>query len=176
MHGCDDVKKKVIAGEKLEVSKLINIISGKLLIATVILAVSTVGVLPLFTGSTVSASATVLPLDMIYYGWHDTVTDQRIIAAHPLGLVSNSPAGPWHGNANINQFTSAGIKFYEYIDGGYEGSVARPIPDDLQSNLNYIMAASKAGAYGIFLDEVSDGVYTPANYSYLQPMGALAGL
>jgi uncharacterized lipoprotein YehR (DUF1307 family) len=152
------------------VLKAINRISGKLalMLAAVTLAVSAVGVLPLFTSSTVSAAAKVLPLDMIYYGWHDTATDQRIVAAHPLALVSNSPAGPWRGNANISLFTGAGINYYEYIDGGYEGSVARPIPDDLQSNLNYIAAAARAGVYGIFLDEVSDGVYTPANYSYLQ--------
>jgi hypothetical protein len=50
---------------------------------------------------------------------------------------------------------AAGIKYFEYLDGGYEGTVSRSIPNDLQSNLNYIAAADNAGAYGIFLDEVS---------------------
>ena len=44
----------------------------------------------------------------------------------------------------------AGIKYFEYLDGGYEGTVSRSIPNDLQSNLNYLMAAETAGAYGIF--------------------------
>jgi hypothetical protein len=50
---------------------------------------------------------------------------------------------------------SAGIKYFEYIDGGYEGTVSQAIPNDLQSNLNYINAIAKAGAYGVFIDEVS---------------------
>ncbi|MDP3879415.1 MAG: hypothetical protein Q8Q07_03805 [Dehalococcoidales bacterium] len=103
----------------------------------------------------VAAAPLTVPVNMIYYGWHDATVDNNIISAQPEYLVSNSPAGPWRGNASISKFTSAGIKYFEYIDGGYEGAVAQAIPNDLQSNLNYINAAAAAGAYGVFLDEVS---------------------
>ena len=139
-----------------------------LTVVSITLVLSAIGILPLATNSVVSAASTTLPINMIYYGWHDYTTDQRIINAHPQSLVGNSAAGPWRGNANISLFMSAGIKYFEYIDGGYEGTRAGYIPTDLWSNLNYIDAAARAGAYGIFLDEVSDGVWTPANYSYLQ--------
>lgn len=109
------------------------------------------------------------PISMIYYGWHDAAVDNNIINARPKYLVDNSPAGPWRGNANISKFTSAGIKYFEYIDGGYEGAVAQAIPNDLQSNLNYIDAAAAAGAYGIFLDEVSSSPST-ASLNYLQQL------
>jgi hypothetical protein len=42
------------------------------------------------------------------------------------------------------------------------------MPHDLQSNLNYIAAAAQAGAWGVFVDEVSDDVYTLADYNFLQ--------
>jgi hypothetical protein len=116
----------------------------------------------------VQAAAAPVSINMIYYGWLNNTVAQSIIDTHPTYMVANSPAGPWKGNANINQFMSAGIKYFEYIDGGYEGRVAMAIPNDLQSNLGYITAAANAGAYGIFVDEVSDGIYTTANYSYLQ--------
>jgi len=48
-----------------------------------------------------------------------------------------------------------GDKYFEYLDGGYEGTQARYVPNDLQSNLNYITAVANAGACGVFLDEVS---------------------
>ena len=122
---------------------------------------------PTATNRAAAASVTV-PINMIYYGWHNATVDYNIISAQPQFLVGNSPAGPWRGNASISLFTSAGIKYFEYIDGGYENKYSRAIPTDLQSNLNYITAAAQAGAYGIFLDEVSDGIYTAANYYYLQ--------
>jgi hypothetical protein len=142
----------------------------KILLAAVsiTLVLSGIGIPPLLTQNSVSAASTTLPINMIYYGWHDYTTDQRIINAHPQSLVSNSAAGPWRSNANISLFMSAGIKYYEYIDGGYEGTRAGAIPNDLWSNLNYIVAAASAGAYGIFVDQVSDGIWTPANYYYLQ--------
>jgi len=50
---------------------------------------------------------------------------------------------------------SAGIKYFEILDGWYEGTQACYIPNDLQSNLNYIAVMANAGAFGVFLDEVS---------------------
>jgi hypothetical protein len=61
-----------------------------------------------------------------------------------------------------------------YIDGGYEGTQSRSMPNDLQSNLNFITAAAQAGAYGIFLDEVSDGIYMTPKYNYLQQIASKA--
>jgi len=119
------------------------------------------------TGYVSGAEVTPVAIDMIYYGSNSSSTDQRIVNAMPEFLVNNSPAGPWNGDANINTFTSAGIEYFEYIDGGYEGTHPRSIPNDLQSNLKYIAAAKSAGAYGIFLDEVSDGIWTNPNYDYL---------
>ena len=112
-----------------------------------------------------AASATV-SIDLINYGGDSTAIDNTIINAHPAFIVDNSPAGPWKGNANISTFMSAGIKYFEYLDGGYEGTEPQAIPNDLNSNLNYITAAAKAGAYGIFLDEVSASP-NAASISYL---------
>ena len=99
----------------------------------------------------------VLPVSipLIYYGLFDGNEAQQIIAAHPKYLVSNSPAGPWKGDADIKKFTDAGIKYFEYLDGGYEGTLAGDIPNDLQSNLKNIQAVAAAGGYGFFLDQVS---------------------
>jgi hypothetical protein len=135
---------------------------------SVISAMAVLAVVPAGVGSKVLAGSVPVPINMIYYGWMDSTTEQAIINAHPEFLVGNSWAGPWRSNANVSKFMSAGIKYFEYIDGGYESTVWRPIPTDLASNLNYVAAAAQAGAYGIFLDEVSDGVYTAANYGYLQ--------
>jgi hypothetical protein len=105
--------------------------------------------------SRVNAASAPASINLIYYGSNSNTTDQSIINANPEYLVDNSPAGPWRGNANISKFMSAGIKYFEYIDGGYEGTVSQAIPNDLQSNLTYINAIAKAGAYGVFIDEVS---------------------
>ena len=105
--------------------------------------------------SRVNAASAPASINLIYYGSNSSTTDQSIINANPEYLVDNSPAGPWRGNANISKFMSAGIKYFEYIDGGYEGTVSQAIPNDLQSNLTYINAIAKAGAYGVFIDEVS---------------------
>jgi len=94
-------------------------------------------------------------VNMIYYGSNGNGIDRRIINTTPEYLVDNSPAGPANGDANIVEYKSVGIKYFEYLDGGYEGTQSRFIPNDLQSNLNYITAVANAGAYGIFLDEVS---------------------
>jgi hypothetical protein len=121
---------------------------------------------PIGSGNKVMAASPTVAIDMINYGTNSGGVDQTIINAHPEFLVDNSPAGPWRGDANISEFTAAGIKYFEYIDGGYEGTQARSIPNDVASNLNYITAIAKAGAYGIFLDEVSSNPNT-ASISYL---------
>jgi hypothetical protein len=151
--------KKVLSSGKLG-RAMLNIITMLALVGIFALA-------PVATNKVAAASAT-LPINMIYYGWFDAATNQRIINAHPQALVSNSAAGPWRSNADVGLFRSAGIQYYEYLDGGYENTRTGSIPTDLWSNLSYIEAAARAGAYGIFLDQVSDGVYTAANYYYLQ--------
>jgi hypothetical protein len=108
------------------------------------------------------------PFNLFYYGWFDANINAKIIDANPQYLIANSPAGVWHGNANIDVFTNAGIKYFEYLDGGYENTVAMAVPNDLETVLSCIDEISQTSAYGIFLDEVSDGIYTEANYSYLQ--------
>ncbi len=115
----------------------------------------------------VQAASPTVSINLINYAGDSTAIDNTIVNAHPAFIVDNSPAGPWKGNANINTFTAAGIKYFEYLDGGYEGTEAQAIPNDLNSNLNYITAVANAGAYGIFLDEVSDSP-SSASLSYLQ--------
>ena len=128
------------------------------IITTVTVAVTTI-VAFTFTSigavNGVNAASASASINLIYYGTNSSTTDQSIINANPEYLVNNSPVGPWGGNANISKFMSAGIKYFDYIDGGYEGIVSQAIPNDLQSNLNYINAIAKAGAYGVFVDEVS---------------------
>lgn len=80
------------------------------------------------TTTNVAAATSNIPINMINYGGHSTTIDNSIINAHPEYLVDNSPAGPWRGNANISTFTSVGIKYFEYIDGGYEGTAPQPVP------------------------------------------------
>ena len=145
------------------------------IIRSFIVLISVIGVLTLILAgiptkpSKVNAASIPVPINMCYYGWMDSGTEQAIINAHPEFFVGNSAAGPWRGNANISKLNAAGIKFFEYIDAAYVGysSYARPIPTDLGSNLNYIRAAAQAGAYGIFVDEVCDGIYTTPDYYYL---------
>ena len=48
-------------------------------------------------------------IPLIYYGLFDGNEAQQIIAANPEYLVSNSPAGPWKGDADIQKFMSAGL-------------------------------------------------------------------
>lgn len=115
-----------------------------------------------------STSPVPVAINMPYYGSNSGGADLAIVNAHPAFLINNSAAGPWKGDANISKYRSAGIKYFEYLDGGYEGRFRRSIPNDLPSNLNYISAAARGGAYGIFLDEVSDGIYTTPNYNYLK--------
>ena len=125
------------------------------------------------TMSAMSVNET-LPISMFYYGEHSDAIDEAIINARPEYLVGNSMAGPREGNADIGKFSAAGIKYFEYLTGGYEEKYPKTLPVDLQSNLDYIEAVAAAGGYGIFFDEVSDGVWTPVDYDYLQQISAKA--
>jgi len=136
-----------------------NVKKSILTIATnglAVLVAATLALNPIGKGSEVLAATAPVPVNLIYYGSNTSSVTAAIIAVHPEFLVDNSPAGPWGGDANVSEYMAAGIKYFEYLDGGYEGTQARAIPNDLQSNLNYITAVAKEGAYGIFLDEVSD--------------------
>jgi hypothetical protein len=119
------------------------------------------------------AASPTVAIDMINYGTNSGGVDLIIINAHPEFLVDNSAAGPWKGDANISEYTAAGIKYFEYIDGGYENTEVMSIPNDLASNLKYITASAKAGAYGIFLDEVSSNP-NAASISYLSQIYSAA--
>ncbi|MFC2017858.1 PEGA domain-containing protein [Chloroflexota bacterium] len=152
---------------KLKLNKRNDIILH-IMLALAVIGISPFAIAAATTNSVAAASATV-PVNMCYYGWMDYGAEQAIINAHPEFFVGNSAAGPWRGNANISKLQAAGIKYFEYIDAAYVGygTYARPIPTDLWSNLNYIEAAAQAGAYGIFVDEVCDGIYTTPDYYYL---------
>ena len=122
----------------------------------------------------VRAAASPVSINMVYYGLHSAAIDQAIINANPVFLIGASTIGPLAGNTDINKFTAAGIKYFEYLTGGYETKYPKGLPVDLQSNLDFIDAVAAAGAYGIFFDEVSDGVWTTPNYSYLQQISSRA--
>lgn len=111
-------------------------------------------------------SSQMLPINIVYYGVHNTTVDNQIIVAEPEILISNTPAGPWTGNCDSAKFQAAGVKVFSYIDGGYENTVARAIPNDVASNLAFIEAIANEGTHGVFLDEVSSSP-SQAGYSYL---------
>lgn len=139
------------------------------IITIVTAVVLTVGVFGFASNGKANAAANPVSINLIYYGTNSNATDQNIINANPEYLVNNSPAGPWVGNADISKFMAAGIKYFDYIDGGYEGTVHQAIPNDVQSNLNYIDAIAAAGAYGVFIDEVSSQP-SAAGLSYLKQL------
>jgi hypothetical protein len=116
------------------------------------------------------------PICMAAYFWMDSNSVASILRAQPKYIIANSPAGPWKSNADIRTFKNAGIKYFEYLDGGYESTIYGGIPNDLASNLAFIQAAAGAGAFGIFLDQVSDGIYRTPNYDYLGQIAARAGV
>jgi hypothetical protein len=121
------------------------------------------------------SAATAGSVNMVYYGDHSDAIDAAIIAAHPEYLVGNSPSNPWQGSADISKFTGAGIKYLEYIWGGYEGKYPSEfVTSDLQANLDFIRVAAAGGAYGIFVDAVSEGVWVMPDYNYLQQISSLA--
>src|SRR4030043_245973 len=155
---------------KLSTKVILQIITIVTVVASLI---GVFGFTPIGAANGVTAASATVSINLIYYGSNSSITDQSIINANPKYLVNNSPAGPWRGNANISKFMSAGIKYFEYIDGGYEGTVSQAIPNDLQSNLKYIDAIAKAGAYGVFVDEVSSFPSTSA-LNYLKRLSARA--
>ena len=127
-----------------------------------------------FSGAPVAAGTVLNPINLVFYGTHDTAIDQQIVAAKPMFLIDNATDGPWGGNCNASYFAGYGIKVFSYIDGGYEGTQARSIPNDLTSNLNYINAISKeSGVYGVFVDEVS-AEPSSASLNYLSQIYARA--
>jgi hypothetical protein len=134
---------------------ILGSVLGTVAIMLTLALVMTLAVFPVGPQNKVLAASTPASINMIYYGSNSGGIEQDIINAHPEFLVDNSPAGPWQGDANVAEYESAGIKYFEYVDGGYENTVSRAIPNNLQANLNYIAAVAKTGAYGIFLDEVS---------------------
>jgi hypothetical protein len=135
--------------KKIRANRILQTIT---IVTAVVLAM---GVFSFTSTSKASAATDSVSVNLIYYGTNTDATDQSIIDANPEYLVDNSSVGPWGGNADISKFMDAGIKYFEYIDGGYEGTVSQAIPNDLQSNLDYITAIAAAGAYGVFIDEVS---------------------
>jgi hypothetical protein len=128
-----------------------------------------IGLFSFASNEKAAAATNPVSINLIYYGTNSNTTNQIIIDANPEYLVNNSPAGPWRGNADINKFVSAGIKYFDYIDGGYENTVAQAIPNDVQSNLTYIEAIAAAGAYGVFVDEVSPSP-SAAGLGYLKQL------
>ena len=105
--------KRIITRETLK-----RMLKPIAVIAAAIALITTFIVMPVTSQNRVEAASAPVPINMIYYGWLNSTISQNIVNTHPLYLVANSPAGPWHGNANISQFTAAGIKYFEYIDGG----------------------------------------------------------
>jgi len=81
-----------------------------------------IGLTPVSTYPVSSVTAPVA-INMIYYGSNSNGVEQNIINAHPEFLVDNSPAGPEKGDADVVEYEAAGIKYFEYLDGGYEGTV-----------------------------------------------------
>jgi hypothetical protein len=87
-------------------------------------------------------------LCMIAYIWMDETVVSAILKVKPKYLVANNIIQAAQSSIGIQKFTAAGIKYFEYIDGGYESV-------DLVSILSDIDKVAAAGAYGIFIDQVS---------------------
>jgi hypothetical protein len=85
-------------------------------------------------------------LAMIFYGWHDAVIDQQILAARPDILIDNTPGGYWHANCNPQTFQSHGIQVFSYIFSNYDNQPAA-------LNETLIDAIAAEGTYGVFIDE-----------------------
>ena len=94
----------------------------------------------------VTPNPNLLPMAMVFYGWHDAATNQRIVNARPQVLIDNTPAGFWGANCNSAYFQSQGIQVYSYIHASYS-----TFP--LAQNLAYVDAIAAEGTYGVFLDE-----------------------
>lgn len=91
-------------------------------------------------------------LCMIAYIWMDEAVVAAILKVMPKYLVANNIIQAAQSGIGIQRFKDAGIKYFEYIDGGYENI-------NLMSIMADIHKAANAGAYGIFIDQVS---YSPS--------------
>ncbi len=109
--------------------------------AAVVLSIGT-----LFSAKPVSAADALNPIALVYYGWHSSTVDQRIVNAKPEILIANTPAGLWHGNTNSAYFQSRGIKVFSYITANYDQY-------SLSQNYALINAIAAEGTYGIFVDQ-----------------------
>ncbi len=101
----------------------------------------------------VSAAGETFPLALVFYGWHDSNTDQRIINAKPAILIDNTPGGFWHANCDSSKFQAQGIKVFSYIHASY-GAYS------LTGNYSFIDAIAAEGTYGVFIDEASPSATT----------------
>ena len=143
------------------------------------LAITTILLILVFSSLAVTAvdtraNTSPVSINMVYYGSYSAAIDEAIINANPEFLIGTSPVGPMRGNADINKFAAAGIKYFEYLTGGYEAQRPNDYDVDLQSNLDFISAVAAAGAYGIFFDEVSDGKWVTPDYNYLEQITSKA--
>ena len=111
-------------------------------------------------------AAETYPLAMVYYGQHDSYTDQRIVNARPEFLIDNTPAGFWHGTCDSAYFQSFGIKVFSYIDASYGAR-------SLSSNYVLIDAIAAEGTYGVFMDQASPSatIYNQSIYNYAKSRG-----
>jgi hypothetical protein len=111
--------------------------------AAVVLSLGT-----LFSVKSVSAADALNPIALVYYGWHSSTVDQRIVNAKPEILIANTPAGLWHGNTNSAYFQSRGIKVFSYLTANYDQY-------SLSQNYSLINAIAAEGTYGIFVDQAN---------------------
>jgi hypothetical protein len=99
-----------------------------------------------------------IPLAVVYYGWHNATDDAKIRKLQPEVLIDNTPAGLWHGNCDPKGFP--GTQIYSYITASYSKA-------DLAKNLAFVDAIALEGTYGVFMDELS-----PQADAYLQTIYA----
>lgn len=111
------------------------------------------------------------PLAMVFYGWHNSTVDQRIVNAKPGILIGNTPAGYWHGNTNSAFFQSKGISVFSYITANYD-------QHSLSQNYSLIDAIAAEGTRGVFVDQASPSAttYNSQLCSYAHSKGLLVML
>lgn len=62
------------------------------------IVLSIISLVPIFSGVPVAAASTGMnPINLVFYGTHDSAIDRQIVAAKPIFLIDNTPAGPWGG-------------------------------------------------------------------------------
>lgn len=111
---------------------------------------------------------------VFFYGWNTEAIYVAIINAGAGIVVNNSEDGPWSGDADIGRYMRAGVNYLEYLDGGYENTRPGPIANDLVNNLLFIEKMAAAGAYGIFVDQVSSFPSADKINGYLRPISEKA--